>query len=766
VRNKEQEVSDQSELEKLYLEAQSALKAKDYNRATDLLRQILVIDENYKDVSRLLAQMVKLKRRRWFNHPMLWGVFGVVVIFALGFFISPRLKGMYAVQPTVSAVIKSPTATLPPAIIATSTETLVPTPTPVPLTWKRISTGQEFQRDTVTAFATDKKDPDVIYAGMQNAGVYKTIDGGLSWRPAHQGLASTQVESLLIDSQNPQILYAGTMGGVFKTEDGGENWFRIGDGTYLLMDLQNNSHLYARDEGGIYKTTDRGNTWKTVYALKKDCPDAIHSWAIHPANGEMIFIGGGETCAGVYKSTNSGGAWASLGLEDKPDIDTLGIGQDVDGNISIYVYYDSPSVPDWGMYTLRDGNENWSFTQNIECNLIASDLENPDAIYCHDSSSLYVLRNDGTPWKLVSGSQSKFYSAIHIDHPNDTERIITSGTNVASQFHPYVSIFISTDGGATWIERISGIGSAHSELKIDSINSDNMYLAAYYMGDRASINCTLFRSLDGGKSWSSIKVRADWCGPTFDTTHVLYMTESGSLQTSQDGGESWLWGYRGVGAYDQKKAAAEEAKAIANRLPVEAQSVSANPYVDGLIYAVGDTILFSTSGSVPREPTKGSEGSWDGRLFYTDQSKFIFDIGRYHQKYSTNNGKTWQACGEDITTSRSDSRLALDLQGSRLYLATPGQGVLVSTNKCGSWQPSNNGLSNLFVNTLAVDPNNSNTIYAGTDGGEYISYDSGGTWGQVNDGLLGATVVYSIAVDKDSNVYASTPYGIFKLENK
>jgi photosystem II stability/assembly factor-like uncharacterized protein len=164
--------------------------------------------------------------------------------------------------------------------------------------------------------------------------------------------------------------------------------------------------------------------------------------------------------------------------------------------------------------------------------------------------------------------------------------------------------------------------------------------------------------------------------------------------------------------------------------------------------------------------SEGSEGSWDARLFYTDQSKMIYAIGRYHQKYSTDNGMTWQACGKDVTTSKSDSRLALDLQGSRLYLATPGQGVLVSTDSCGSWQPSNEGLSNLFVNTLAIDPNDSNTIYAGTDGGAYISYDAGATWGQVNDGLLGATVVYSIAVDNESNVYAATPYGIFKLESK
>jgi len=56
----------------IYRKAQSALKSRDYARASELLRQILVIDENYKDVSRLLAQMVKLKRRRWYSHPAFW----------------------------------------------------------------------------------------------------------------------------------------------------------------------------------------------------------------------------------------------------------------------------------------------------------------------------------------------------------------------------------------------------------------------------------------------------------------------------------------------------------------------------------------------------------------------------------------------------------------------------------------------------------------------------------------------------------------------
>src|SRR5574342_373554 len=105
-------MSDTYHLESLYMQARQALKAKDYDRASDLLRQILLIDENYKDVSRLLAQSVKLKRRRWHNDPRLWGAVGFVFIVALAFVIVPRLKEFYAIQPSATVVAISPSATL------------------------------------------------------------------------------------------------------------------------------------------------------------------------------------------------------------------------------------------------------------------------------------------------------------------------------------------------------------------------------------------------------------------------------------------------------------------------------------------------------------------------------------------------------------------------------------------------------------------------------------------------------------------------------
>ena len=182
------------------------------------------------------------------------------------------------------------------------------------------------------------------------------------------------------------------------------------------------------------------------------------------------------------------------------------------------------------------------------------------------------------------------------------------------------------------------------------------------------------------------------------------------------------------------------------------------------------SIYYSNDLGQSWQPTNSFQEYWnDQHLFFSSDGQVIYHFDSDGQgERSSNSGKTWSGCGEVFPASiNSDSFLTINpKKNSSLIYATAGDGIKISTNNCRSWKSSNNGLSNLFVNTLAIDPNNNNTVYAGTDGGAYISFDGGQTWGQVNDGLLGATVVYSIAVDKDSNVYAATPYGIFKLEGK
>jgi hypothetical protein len=70
----------------------------------------------------------------------------------------------------------------------------------------------------------------------------------------------------------------------------------------------------------------------------------------------------------------------------------------------------------------------------------------------------------------------------------------------------------------------------------------------------------------------------------------------------------------------------------------------------------------------------------------------------------------------------------------------------------------------LLVNALAIDPQNPDIMYAGTDSGAYVSFDGGGHWAPINDGLLSGLVVYSVVTAPDGTVYAATPLGIFMLE--
>ena len=112
-----------SHLESLYQEAQAAIKARDYEYAIELLKRILAVDEDYKDTSRLLSKAVRLRKRRWYNDPRLWGILSAMAVFVLGFTIAPGIGNIFVnPEPTITA---SPTATIP----ATSTVTLTPTAT-------------------------------------------------------------------------------------------------------------------------------------------------------------------------------------------------------------------------------------------------------------------------------------------------------------------------------------------------------------------------------------------------------------------------------------------------------------------------------------------------------------------------------------------------------------------------------------------------------------------------------------------------------------
>jgi photosystem II stability/assembly factor-like uncharacterized protein len=373
-------------------------------------------------------------------------------------------------------------------------------------------------------------------------------------------------------------------------------------------------------------------------------------------------------------------------------------------------------------------------------------------MYCVQGWDLNVSTDGGETWHWRSQARPSGRATVLSFPPHDPGTLFMAGQG----------LFVSTDSGAHWTERSSGLPGVALDLKISPADSAHLFAE-----DKSEEIDDLFRSLDAGRSWE--RLSASGHSLAFgEGGQVVYAADWDSILRSRDDGRTWkrivvpfVAPDRGVGG------------------------VAAHPVRPETVYALYDSgmgenvpaVYISSDGGASWSGTSLTAHLCDARLFIDHgDGEVVYAVGCTAGEtwLSKNSGLTWQACGNtghpdpySQWRPHSDSRLAVDAHDpSRIIGAMHGAGVMLSTDACSSWRFGNTGLGSLFVNSVAIDPNNSDTLYAGTDGGAYISFDSGKTWGQVNDGLLGATVVYSIAVDKDSHVYAATPYGIFKLEGK
>ena len=756
-------MTDHSELEELYREAQSALKVKDYHRAGELFRQILVIDENYKDVSRLLAQAVKLKRRRWYSNPRFWGITGITVIIALGFVLWPKIIGLFTrPEPVKPTVIVQPTSTVPPTDMPIPTEIVAPAPTSIPLAWKRINMGQKFARDTITAIAIDPKDPDVLYAGTENAGIYKSIDGGLSWRPAHNGLGATRIDSLIMDPSNPHILFAGILlDGVYKSTDSGEYWQKTNvtsksaSISQVIMDPNDNLHLlYLSDL--IHESMDGGQTWQDK--IISGCPQDIQNLIINPVDSLILYAsdGGGLSCdAGVYKSNDGGKAWSLVGLKaEKVSPGSL----KVDNQTGNTLYASIENTPKF--YSSTNGGETWQQHLVYSCSAIVIHPTNSETVYCMSGGGLEKTIDGGKTWGKIEthgGSDHIVTLALSPQNPD----VLFIGRK---------GLFTSTNGVGAWTEISNGLGNNPVSLILGTTQNTNLYaLDSSCVFSKGYFTNFFHVSSDGGKTWNRVMhERNTPCSPTFDVDGVTQYWVGATNPYSGAQGDS---AYRSKNGWENPQKISPAGWYVF--------SIAANPHQAGILLTTfysnnlgeGSIALSTDGGATWESPSPVNWLEWRDSpaqfIFDHDSGQVIYAVPKEGDIYrSEDGGKTWGTCGKpSIQSYGYDSPLVTDPSDSaRVYLATRGKGILISVDGCQTWQPS--GLRDLYVNTLVIDTNNPEVLYAGTDSGAYITFDSGKTWGQINDGLLGAAVVYSIVVDKDGNVFAATPYGIFNLESK
>jgi photosystem II stability/assembly factor-like uncharacterized protein len=413
--------------------------------------------------------------------------------------------------------------------------------------WRRMGLG------SVNTLVLDPRDPDTIYAGAVGAaagpgsiydwsGVFKSGDGGASWQPV--GLQGTNVSGLALDPQHPETVYAGTdEKGVFKSTDGGASWHPAGlQGTNvgpLMLDPQHPETVYAgTDEDGAFKSTDGGRTWRALTMLR----DA-ELLALHPGNPAKLYAG---SIGRILRSLDAGRSWRVTGRgPDAASVSALALDARTG---TAYAGIEE------GVFAKRPGGR-WQIVSTYRSvSALAVDPQDPDVIYAGVDNPARLLKStDGgrswqrlrVPW--ISDPNLASVSELFVDPQNS--KAVYAVDSFADDDSPVW--FKSTDGGATWeyaddafFSVADGADESPSALAFGPLDSDTLYA---YGGDAA-----LFKSTNGGASWqrtgypfipASLNVENLAIDPREPAT--LYAAageqdESGEgIFKSTDGGSSW-----------------------------------------------------------------------------------------------------------------------------------------------------------------------------------------------------------------------------------
>jgi hypothetical protein len=151
--------------------------------------------------------------------------------------------------------------------------------------------------------------------------VFKTTNGGVSWSPASTGLANLSVRALAVDPVAPNVVYAGTGGGISKSTDGGGSWGSVFTGSVraLAIDPTAPGTVYAGTTGGVVKSTDAGGTWVSMNSGITE--NDVRGVVVDPQTPSIVYVA--TAGGGVFRTVTGGTAWAPLNAGLTPDNDDV-----------------------------------------------------------------------------------------------------------------------------------------------------------------------------------------------------------------------------------------------------------------------------------------------------------------------------------------------------------------------------------------------------------------------------------------------------------
>jgi len=519
------------------------------------------------------------------------------------------------------------------------------------LTWKPVTDGQ-IHSSSVGAVAVSESNPDVVYLGMgetefrgnvmQGDGVYKSIDAGKTWK--HIGLGDTQaIARIRIDPSNPDVVYVAALGhpygpneerGVFRSKDGGKTWQKV---------------LYRSNHSGAVDLCLDPHNPKVIFA------------AIWDAYRTPWSLSSGGPESGFFKSTDGGDHWTEITRNTGLPKGIIGkIGVAVSGADSNRVYA-IVEAEDGGVFVSDDAGSNWKRISEdrrvrqraFYYSRIYADPKVKDTMYVLNTS-FFRSTDGGKTYKVVRTPHGDNHD-LWIPS-NDPRRMIESNDGGAN---------VSINGGETW----TGQAFPTAQLYHVATTTDIPYHVCGAQQDNSTIcvSSEAPRGGGGGGRVASVMYsvgggESGYIAPDPSNPNIFYAGSQGALITRFDRRN----GYTKDVQVDPRFFSGESAASLPER------------------WQWTFPIVFSP---------------FDSSIIYTSSQ---------HLWRTNNNGQSWERISPDLTKADpktlgdSGGPITKDQNGPEIY-------------------------GTIF--TIAPSRKDPNTIWTGSDDGvAYITRDGGKNW--------------------------------------
>ena len=547
---------------------------------------------------------------------------------------------------------------------------------------------------TAAVDAVDQNGQVTVFIGAASGGVWKSVNGGTTFKPVFDRETVQSIGAIKIDPSNPKTIWVGTgeawtrnsvsIGdGVYKSTDGGENWTNMGlkDSEHIakiLVDPKNGNsvlvcatgHLWNdNDERGVYKTSDGGKTWRKVLA-GANASTGCGMLAMSPQDPQTVFASlwdfrrqgwtfrSGGPGSGLYKSSDGGDHWTELN-----DSNAKGLPEKPWGRIALAVAPSKPQV----VYA------------NIESK----------------SSALYRSDDGGKTWNRLDSSQfvvwRPFYFGNLIVDPKDENKI----------FKPDLFLLLSVNGGRSFSGVSSGAHGDFHDVWIDPSDSNLVF---------STDDGGVWRSEDGGTRWKHqlnlpvsqfYHVSADNSNPY----HVYGGLQDNSVWVGDSSYPSGVTNSRWENIYNGDGMWVFEDPADPDYIYAE--------YQGGAIGRVNrHTLETRPIQPLPNYGEKKLRFNWNAPIHMSPNEKGTIYIGAQFLFRSRDHGQSWERISHDLTTNDPEKQKQEE------------SGGVTVDNSAAEMHTS--------IYSISESPKNGQIIWVGTDDGNLqITRDGAKTWTNV-----------------------------------